>query len=132
MPTLFDIFYLLRVQLHREIPLFRAGAQLSVSLALTTGPAPTGGQAMRPSFSASPSFWIATRLPSATLCAFATFVLTFVALQQSNEVIRQQNQEQVYEWLEKSGLGKHKETVFQHGKACPRNFFFFLHDIGLF
>ncbi|CAN7975574.1 unnamed protein product [Ixodes persulcatus] len=69
---------------------------------------------MRSSFSASPSFWIATRLPSATLCAFATFVLTFVALQQSNEVIQQQNQEQVYEWLEKSGLGKHKETVFTH------------------
>lgn len=87
---------------------------MSTGTAATAGPAPTGGQAMRPSFSASPSFWIATRLPSATLCAFATFVLTFVALQQSNEVIQQQNQEQVYEWLEKSGLGKHKETVFQH------------------
>ncbi|KAM7289005.1 hypothetical protein ISCGN_029142 [Ixodes scapularis] len=87
---------------------------MSTGTAAAAGPAPTGGQAMQPSFSASPSFWIATRLPSATLCAFATFVLTFVALQQSNEVIRQQNEEQVYEWLEKSGLGKHKETVFQH------------------
>lgn len=86
----------------------------------------TGGSSSteRPvSFSTSPSFWLATRLPSAVMCALATFVLTFVALQQSDQVSQIRNKEEVYKWLSDVGLENHKEVIFQHGE---KHAFFFL------
>lgn len=63
-----------------------------------------------------PSIWLAARLPQTLLCALATFALTYVALQQGDEVIRDQRRAEALGWLDSIGLGSHKELILSHGE----------------
>lgn len=49
------------------------------------------------------------------MCCVATFVLTFLALQQSDYVVRQHGQEGVFKWLDDVGLGHHKQLIYNLG-----------------
>lgn len=66
-------------------------------------------------FVSHPSIWLAARLPQTLLCALATFALTYVALHQSDEVIRDQWRAEALGWLDSVGLGSHKELILDHG-----------------
>ncbi|XP_077537713.1 apoptosis-resistant E3 ubiquitin protein ligase 1 isoform X1 [Haemaphysalis longicornis] len=66
-------------------------------------------------FVSHPSIWLAARLPQTLLCALATFALTYVALHQGDEVIRDQWRAEAVGWLDSIGLGSHKELILSHG-----------------
>uniref|UniRef100_A0A224Z314 HECT-type E3 ubiquitin transferase n=1 Tax=Rhipicephalus zambeziensis TaxID=60191 RepID=A0A224Z314_9ACAR len=73
------------------------------------------GNGITVTFMSHPSIWLAARLPSAVLCALATFVLTFLAIRQSDEFIKQQDQEEVFRWLHNVGFGEHKQFMYDRG-----------------
>lgn len=66
-------------------------------------------------FMSHPSIWLAARLPSVVLCALATLALTFLAIRQSDEFIKQQDQEEVFRWLNSIGFGEHKQFIYDQG-----------------
>ncbi|KAL3213907.1 hypothetical protein MRX96_007313 [Rhipicephalus microplus] len=70
------------------------------------------GNGVTVTFMSHPSIWLAARLPSAVLCALATFVLTFLAIRQSDEFIKQQDQEDVFRWFHNVGFGEHKQFMY--------------------
>nr|XP_037275503.1 uncharacterized protein LOC119168202 [Rhipicephalus microplus] len=73
------------------------------------------GNGVTVTFMSHPSIWLAARLPSAVLCALATFVLTFLAIRQSDEFIKQQDQEDVFRWFHNVGFGEHKQFMYDRG-----------------
>ncbi|XP_037501106.1 uncharacterized protein LOC119374981 [Rhipicephalus sanguineus] len=73
------------------------------------------GNGITVTFMSHPSIWLAGRLPSAVLCALATFVLTFLAIRQSDEFIKQQEQEEVFRWLHNIGFGERKQFLYDRG-----------------
>lgn len=78
-------------------------------------PGSSRGNGITVTFMSHPSIWLAGRLPSAVLCALATFILTYLAVRQSDEFIRQQDQEEVFRWLDSVGFGEHKQFIYDHG-----------------